>query len=119
MERVLALDGSLSPTVSEPAVAAISRAADVMPDLRGLSSTRARVQAARRGLALRLEGEGELVIAQTPQPHAVRGVGDVIVCRLGEAGDFPLTVSLRGTPLRQAVLVRKLGMDRQLAALVP
>jgi membrane peptidoglycan carboxypeptidase len=63
MERVLALDGSLSPTVSEPAVAAISSAADVMPDLRGLSSTRARVQAARRGLALHLEGEGELVIA--------------------------------------------------------
>ena len=119
MERVLALDGSLSPTVSEPAVAAISSAADVMPDLRGLSSTRARVQAARRGLALRLEGEGELVIAQTPPPHAVRGVGDVIVCRLGEAGDFPLTVSLRGTPLRQAVLMRKLGMHRQLAALVP
>lgn len=119
MERVLALDGSLSPTVSEPAVAAISSAADVMPDLRGLSSMRARVQAARRGLALRLEGEGELVIAQTPPPHAVRGVGDVIVCRLGEAGDFPLTVSLRGTPLRQAVLMRKLGMHRQLAALVP
>jgi cell division protein FtsI/penicillin-binding protein 2 len=120
MERVLALDGSLSPTAFEPALAAAApTAATAIPDLRGLSSSRARVQAARRGLTLHLEGEGELVIAQIPGPHARRGAGDVIVCRLGEADDFPPPVSLRGTPLRQAVLMRKLGMRRQLAALVP
>ena len=120
MERVLALDGA--PSVAPMAaadLAASSVLTESIPDLRGLPIARAHVQAVRRGLALRLEGEGQLVISQDPVPQVARGSGAVVVCRLGVATDMPPLGSMRATPLRQAVLMRKLGMGRQLVALAP
>jgi len=120
MERVLALDGppNLS-SVATADLAASTMQTELIPDLRGLPLARARVQAARRGLALRLEGVGELVVSQDPAPQVDRGSGAVVVCRLGVAADIPPLGSMRTTPLRQAVLMRKLGMRRQLVALAP
>ncbi len=117
MERVLALDGTLGPTTAAAAVT-VALTAEAIPDLRGLSVARAHVQAERRGLRLRLEGEGELVVAQDPAPNLDRGTADVLVCQLGQGQVMP-SISLHGMPLRQAVLMRKLGVHRPLVALAP
>jgi cell division protein FtsI (penicillin-binding protein 3) len=116
MERVLALEGHM-PVVAQ-ATDEVVPARERVPDLRGLAPTRARAQAQRRGLRVHWEGEGSLIVEQSPAPHAVRAQ-DVVLCRLGEAGDLPPPVALRDTPLRQAVLMRKLGHPRQLAAFSP
>jgi cell division protein FtsI (penicillin-binding protein 3) len=119
MERILALDGPPSVAVLAAQDSTAPDQVEAIPDLRGLQVSSARVQAARRGLVLRLEGEGQLVVSQDPAPHVDRGSSTVVACRLGEADDVPPPVTLRGTPLRQAVLIRKLGMRRQLVALAP
>ncbi len=119
MERILALDGSPSagPVVALDA-AHTPPSQETVPDLRGLPLARARVQAARRGLTLHLQGQGPLVVSQDPSPTA-GGSGSVIVCRLGSADDVPPSMPSRRTPLRQAVLMRKLGARQQFAALSP
>lgn len=120
MERVLSLEGSPKFPSAESALASAPSMAEQIPDLRGLSPRGAKTQASRRGLMLRLEGEGELIIAQSHTPsHLAGGLAGVIVCRLGKAEDVLPLVSLRDVPLRQAVLMRKLGARRQLVALAP
>jgi membrane peptidoglycan carboxypeptidase len=118
MERVLSLDGSLKFPSAASVLATAPPTAEQIPDLRGLSPARAQAQASRRGLMVRLEGEGELVIAQSQTPHLSSGSG-VIVCQLGKVEDVLPLVSLRDVPLRQAVLMQKLGARRQLVALAP
>lgn len=124
MERVLALEGvTAAPVAGIEATGGTDAAglatADAVPDLRGLSLARARVQAARRGLRLQLQGKGQLVIAQSPAPHVARGAAAVVLCQLGTAENAPPPIALRGAPLRQAVLMRKLAVGGQLASLAP
>lgn len=126
MARVLALEGPPTPpAVPAPAVAEASEPGDgpvredAIPDLRGLSAPMARLHAARRGLTLTLEGSGPLVVAQSPAPRTSRpATSDAVVCRLGAEPDIAAAPPA-GTPLRQAVLLRKIAPQGQLAALAP
>lgn len=114
MERVLELDGSLE-GIAEPIAAAADSVGLQIPDLRGLVVSHARQQAVRRGLAVRFEGAGPLVISQQPPPRSLRPTG-VVVCWLGEADDIAAP-ALRQAPRRQSVLLQKLARERHLAAL--
>ncbi|MBT3343921.1 MAG: hypothetical protein HN712_05275 [Gemmatimonadetes bacterium] len=115
MERVLKLDGSLDGA----GVAIDASVADGMglpiPDLRGLVASHARQQATRRGLAVRFEGAGSLVVSQEPSPRTQAQTG-VVVCWLGEAEDIASPASMTA-PRRQSVLLQKLSRERHLAAL--
>lgn len=118
MERVLSLHGERPVAVAPPREAGRIDIADVVPDLRGLSPERARNQASRRGLRVQWEGSGPMVVQQSPPPRvARRNQSSVVVCRLGDAEDVPSALALGGVPLRQAVLMRKLGSARSLAVL--
>lgn len=118
MERVLKLDGSIEgrqPSADLRAVAGTDSTSAQMPDLRGLVASHARHHAARRGLAVRFEGAGPLVISQEPLPRTHQSTG-VVVCWLGEAEEIA-TPALMSAPRRQSVLLQKLARERRFAAL--
>lgn len=115
MERVLSLRRAPQPLPSDPpgdaepeAPVAVEPVPERIPDLRGLSSAAARLQAVRRGLVLQLEGRGPLVIDQTPAPREPRQEGVALVCRLGDERQIPPPLPLEEAPLRQAALLAKL-----------
>lgn len=112
MERVLALRGTPAQLADQTEARAPESQPQVqerIPDLRGLSPASARVQAARRGLVVQLEGDGPLVVDQAPLPRAPRSDDDAIVCRLGDEQSVLPPVTLADAPLRQAVLLAKLA----------
>ena len=119
MERVLALDGSRMAAASAESELVTADTTKAIPDLRGLPMARAQVQAARRGLRLHFQGQGELVISQQPAPHMAQGAQEIVLCQLGRMEDALAPISLHRTPLRQAVLMRKLGLRPPLVALAP
>jgi cell division protein FtsI (penicillin-binding protein 3) len=114
MERVLKLDGSLEHS-GEVAQLSPNAGAVPMPDLRGLVMSQARHHASRRGLGIRFEGAGSLVVAQQPAARSLQETG-AIVCWLGEADEIA-GPDLRQAPRRQSVLLQKLSRERRLAAL--
>ncbi|MBT6626322.1 MAG: hypothetical protein HOB49_04905, partial [Gemmatimonadetes bacterium] len=69
----------------------------------------------RRGLGIRFEGAGSLVISQQPAARSLQETG-VLVCWLGEADEIA-GPDLPKAPRRQSVLLQKLSRERRLAAL--
>jgi cell division protein FtsI (penicillin-binding protein 3) len=60
-----------------------------MPDLRGLSAREASINAARRGLVVRLEGSGQ-VVRQEPAPGTELEAGMTCILSLGRSAPEPL-----------------------------
>ncbi|SVC25501.1 uncharacterized protein METZ01_LOCUS278355, partial [marine metagenome] len=90
----------------------------LVPDLRGLRPDHAIRHASRRGVPLRLEGQGELVVAQDPVAMSVRSDGGgTITCYLGDRNQIH-DLGIAETPRRQAVLLRKLSSGNRLAAVL-
>ena len=78
------------------------------PDLRGMSASAAVNCGRLRGLSVHVSGSGEIVVDQVPLPGDRTGNSDgAVYCQLGSAEDVALSAALP-TPLRQAVLLRKL-----------
>ena len=97
---------------------ALSRMAEGLvtsvPDFRGMTTRKARYQGELRGMTVHFEGAGDVVVGQTPPPGSLVA-SQSLACKLGSAesveGD-----GLLAMPLRQTLLLRKLG-GQMLAAL--
>ncbi|MBM3279470.1 MAG: hypothetical protein FJY95_15540 [Candidatus Handelsmanbacteria bacterium] len=86
------------------------------PDLRGMSTKLARFQAGLRGLQVRFEGAGEVVVAQSPPADSSgEGLGE-ITCLLGEEVQPDSSGGLSAATQRQVLMLQQLPRKTQLAA---
>jgi hypothetical protein len=115
MERILCLsDGALARhRAPEPAGGDTLEVA--VPDLRGMTRQVARFQAGLRGLQVRFEGAGEVVVAQSPPADSSGGLGEV-TCLLGEEVQPDSAGELSAATQRQLLMLRSLPKKIQLAA---
>lgn len=106
IERIMHLqDGPAMPGRAR-AVAATERFQEI-PDLRGMSRHAARLQAGLRGLPVAFDGDGDIVVDQSPPPGRYDKELVQIACALGHWQDTEHIVV--GTTLaRQANLLRRM-----------
>ncbi len=114
MERLAALtDSPLRPvhhTIGSASVAVdgAGQSGSAAPDFRGMSPLAAVNCGRLRGLRVQFSGSGGLVVDQVPLPgDRVNSAEGAVHCQLGSAENVALSGVLP-TPLRQAVLLRKL-----------
>jgi hypothetical protein len=77
-----------------------------------MTESLARYHCRLRGLSIRFSGSGSTVIAQEPGPGS-RASGGELACVLARP-ELASVIGLSATPIRQAMLLRKLG-SRELA----
>ena len=116
MERVLYLsDGVLARHSPADSIATDTLQA-VVPDLRGMTRKLARFQAELRGLQVRFEGDGEVVVAQSPPVDSSSGDFDEITCVLGEEILPDSSGGLSAATQRQMLMLQNMPKKIQLAS---
>lgn len=116
MERVLYLsDGVLARHSAADSVGTDTLQV-MVPDLRGMTRKVARFQAGLRGLQIRFEGEGEVVIGQSPPADSSGEDLAEVTCVLGEEVQPDSTGELSAATQRQALMLQHLPKKSQLAA---
>ena len=116
MERILCLsDGVLARHSPADSVRADTLQA-VIPDLRGMTRKVARFQAGLRGLEIKFEGEGEVVVGQLPPVDSSgKEIGE-IVCQLGEEIQPDSSGELSAATQRQMLMLQNMPKKTQLAS---
>jgi len=116
MDRVLYLSDRVLARHSEEEPVDADTLQMSIPDLRGMSAKLARFQAGLRGLQVRFEGAGEVVVAQSPPADSSgEGLGE-ITCLLGEEVQPDSSGGLSAATQRQVLMLQQLPRKTQLAA---
>jgi cell division protein FtsI/penicillin-binding protein 2 len=111
VERILYLSGNLAAQPASGQQEQQDSLQVLVPELRGMTGQVARFQADLRGLAVRFDGRGDVVVSQDPLPGSAAQDTTRIVCTLGEPESWS-EAELAGTPLRQSLLLKNLSRIR-------
>jgi cell division protein FtsI (penicillin-binding protein 3) len=116
MERILCLSDGVLARHGAPEPAGGDTLQVAVPDLRGMTRQVARFQAGLRGLQVRFEGTGEVVVAQSPPADSSGGELGEVTCLLGEEVQPDSAGELSAATQRQLLMLRSLPQKTQLAA---